>query len=543
VRYLRNFVRFCFGIQALGLIGSVLSLCLVVVLPMRFETVHLERDVFGSVFAASLIMAIFDATSAMAWWTLRKGKPSGRAWAIAASIMNLPIPVLSHLRFSNVAANMLHIPEDVIGIVIGVAGLIAFWPQGAKAAVAKSIPARAPKPVRIAGDGTSRLKDYLSQGVSVAIVWVCFGQWSAWAIRHELVYPGLVSFLVQMQIAVLLTTFGHELGHLAAGWAGGKILRSFQVGPFRWAIHNGAWKFDFNLRKFSGGAVAMVAPDLNNVRSRKAFSLIGGPVASLVMGSIFIVVTLLAPGHPWQRYWMFLSMLATFSISALVVNLIPIKPGSLYSDGAQLYQIITEGPWARVHFAFAMVSTSLVGSVRPRDFDVDLINKAADSVPLGERGLLLRLFACMHYLDVNRISEAIASMEAAEELYEQSIFDKPQDICAEFMFVNAFYKRDLAAAEAWSERIAGLRRIDRDADYWRAQTALHWLRGEREEALGAWERGNALAQKLPSAGTYDFTRSCFEKLRVALDAPVHNTTPALVYLRPLFSESLVTVEA
>jgi len=540
VRLLRNFVRFCFGIQALGLTVSVFSLCLVIILPMRFETVHLDRDVFGSVFAASLIMAVFDATSAVAWWTLRKGKPSGRAWAITASIMNLPIPVLSHLRVSNVVANMVHVPEDVIGIVIGVAGLVAFWPQNASAQIAKTSPARAPKPVRIAGDGTSKLKDYVSQAVSVAIVWLSLGQWSAWAIRHHLAYPELIPFFVQMQIAVLLTTFGHELGHLFAGWACGKKLRSFQVGPFRCAIRNGTLNFDFNLRKFSGGAVAMVAPDLVNVRSRKAFSLIGGPVASLVMGSIFIVVTLLAPGHPWQQHWMFLSMLATFSFSAFVVNLIPIKPDSLYSDGAQLYQILTDGPWARVHFAFAMVSTSLVSKVRPRDFDVDLINKAADSVPQGERGLLLRLFACLHYLDTNRTSEAIASLEAAEGLYDQSIFERPQDICAEFMFVNAFYKRDLAAAEMWSERIDGLRRIDRDADYWRAQTALHWLKGQPEEALEAWHRGNALAQKLPAAGTYEFTRSCFEKLRVALDAPVQRTPPPLTYA---FPEFLVPVEA
>jgi hypothetical protein len=184
-----------------------------------------------------------------------------------------------------------------------------------------------------------------------------------------------------------------------------------------------------------------------------------------------------------------------------------------------LYQIVTNGPWARVHRAFAMVTTSAVSLVRPRDFDVDVINRAADFVPSGERGLLLRLFACMHYLDANRIPEAIDSMEEAEALYEQSVFEKPQDICAEFVFVNAFYKHDLAAAELWWQRIDALRKVDADADYWRAQTALHWLRGERELAREAWERGNALAAKLPVAGTYDFTRSCFAKLQVALEEP------------------------
>jgi hypothetical protein len=220
-------------------------------------------------------------------------------------------------------------------------------------------------------------------------------------------------------------------------------------------------------------------------------------------------------------------MMANLSISAFVVNLIPLKPESDYSDGAQLIQIVTNGPWARVHFAFAMVTTSLVTPVRPRDFDVNAINQAADSVPTGERGLLLRLFACLHYLDRDCIPQAIASMEQAEALYDECRFEKPQDICAEFVFLNAFYKRDLAAAELWWRRVDSLRKVERDADYFRAKAALYWLRAEREEAREAWQRGNALAQKLPSAGTYDFTRSCFANLGAELDAPRQESFTAL----------------
>jgi hypothetical protein len=139
--------------------------------------------------------------------------------------------------------------------------------------------------------------------------------------------------------------------------------------------------------------------------------------------------------------------------------------------------------------------------------------------------LLLRLFACIHYMDAEQIPQAIASMEEAELLYEQCRFDKPQDMCAEFVFVNAFHKRDLAAAEEWWKRIEALPKVDRDADYWRARASVLWLRGERVEACEAWERGNALAQKLPGVGTYDFTRSCFAKLRDALDAPVFAPPP------------------
>jgi hypothetical protein len=472
---------------------------------------HLVATVLGAL--------ALDLSAAIAWRMLKERKPSGRAWAIFASGSALVPSALFLIRRPG------NFPYTIfMGGALGLAELVAF---GAKNSGIEVDDARARKKVRIAGDGTSKFKDYLAQGISMGIIWLAFQLWNQWAAFRGLTHPGLISYLVQFNVAILFTTLFHELGHLAAGWASGKILRLFQVGPFRWAVRNGRWRFEFQLSKFYGGGVAMAAPDLRNMRSRKAFLLIGGPVASLVVGSIFTVITLTAVGHPWEPYWSLLSTLATLSIAGFVVNLMPLKPESQYSDGAQLYQIVTNGPWARVHLAMAMVTTSAVAPVRPRDFDVSVIHEAADFVPHGERGLLLRLFACKHYIDKNRIPEALANMEAAEGLYEDCKFERPQDVCAEFVFANAFYKQDIAAADLWWQRIEGLRKVEPDADYWRAKTALLWRKGEHEEAFDAWERGNALAQKLPSAGTHEFTRSCFDTLRQALDAPSRTVPPRL----------------
>jgi hypothetical protein len=136
-----------------------------------------------------------------------------------------------------------------------------------------------------------------------------------------------------------------------------------------------------------------------------------------------------------------------------------------------------------------------------------------------EHELVLRLLTCRHYLRADELSKAIANLREAEALYDGCVFEKPQDICAEFAFVNAFYKRDLAAAELWSSRMEEIG-SEPDADYWRARTALLWLRGEKDQAREAWENGNALAAQLPAAGSHDFTRSCFAKLRAAFDAPI-----------------------
>jgi len=497
---LRKFIRFWLGLKSLGLLLSIAGFFVSLSKGMvEFNRAHLIVTVLGA--------AALDLSAGIAWWTLRKAKPSGRTWAIVASTCALAPSIVFLIRQPG------HYPFTIFaGGFLGLVGLVAY------SAKDSAVDAQARQKVRVSGDGTSKFKDYIAQGISMGIIWVAFQLWNQWAAHHGLARPGVLSYLMQFNAAVLLATLFHELGHLAAGWAAGKILRMIQIGPFQWAIRNGRWRFAFQLRKFYGGGVAMVAPDLRNMRSRKAFLLMGGPAASLVAASIFTVVTLTAAGHAWEPYWTLLSSLATLSMAGFIVNLIPLKQ-SQYSDGAQLLQLVTNGPWARVHLAFAMVTTSAVAPVRPRDFDVDVLNDAADFVPHGERGLLLRLFACKHYIDAGRIPLAIARMEEAEPLYQQSVFERPQDVCAEFVFVNAFYKCDLAAAEMWFKRMNAARRVDRDADYWRAQTALHWLRGERDQARDAWQRGTELARALPAAGTYDYTRSCFAKLRAALQTP------------------------
>jgi hypothetical protein len=98
---------------------------------------------------------------------------------------------------------------------------------------------------------------------------------------------------------------------------------------------------------------------------------------------------------------------------------------------------------------------------------------------------------------------------------------------AEFVFVNALYARDLAAAEAWWLKLQALEKIDYDADYWRARASFLWLSGELEDARQAWERGNEQAQKLPTCGIYNFSRWQLAELRKVLDQGVPEPGPKM----------------
>ena len=506
---LRRVVQFCLGIQAVGMLGSSLvQLFTLLVHGMNAGDNDLTPNAFLIMVAVAVLLAVLGSIPAMAWWTIRTRKPTARRWTLVASILNI-LWFVSGLQSWVLLGPTSSMPVFAFFGATGVLGVGIFWRKEIKPAV--------PKPIRPSGDGTNPIKDYTAQALSFAILWISFRWWRQWSDGQGLEQPGFITGVLLFQLAIVLTTLIHELGHYGAGWASQMILRRFQVGPFQWAIRNGRWTFRLRLKDFYGGAIGMVTPRLDNIRGREAFLILGGPVASLVFAAAATTAVLGAKGHSWEPYWAFLSMCAGMGWASFVTNLIPMQSAARYSDGAQLCQLMRGGEWAQVHIAFAMVASSLVTSIRPRDFNVAILHRAAEFIKLGERGLLLRLFAAAHYFDTNRIPEALASIEAAEALYEEGAFEKDQDICAEFLFINAFYKRDLGAAEMWWQRIEALGQIDRDADYWRARTALFLLKGEQEYARQAWDRGNNLAQKLPTVGMYEGTRASFAKLWIAVE--------------------------
>src|SRR4051794_7928397 len=107
--HLARFVRFCFGLQALGLVGAVPTTFLLMFVLMRGDTLHwytsehpyTAEDFPGGVVLVGLLALVLEIVPAIAWWKLKKGHPSARPWALAASVASLPIPIpgLDVLRF------------------------------------------------------------------------------------------------------------------------------------------------------------------------------------------------------------------------------------------------------------------------------------------------------------------------------------------------------------------------------------------------------------------------------------------------------------
>ena len=232
---LRRIVQFFLGLEAVGMMGCFgLQLFTLFTLRTQVALDELPPYAYPFMILFAVILPVLGAIPTMAWWTLKKGKRAARRWTLAASILNILV-LASGTEAALLRGDGGALPLYFVCGAIGILGLVGFWQKDS------SIPVTAaPKLIRHSGDGTSATKDYTSQVVSFAFVWTSFHYWRQFSESQGLASPGFVEGLLLFQVAIIVNTFIHEMGHFVAGWASGMILRRFQVGPFQWAIRNGA---------------------------------------------------------------------------------------------------------------------------------------------------------------------------------------------------------------------------------------------------------------------------------------------------------------
>jgi hypothetical protein len=504
---LRKFVSYVFGLEALIFL-SVLPMSMYRLLHPLHQNlqVYATRALLGCV-VAGLVGPIFLA----AWWSLKRSTRYGRLLGIAGSCINilLSLPL------------MYYVPFRFLGLlwclpVAGIVGLYLFIskPESTMAT------ARTAKVQPIAGDGTHVLVNMLPWLVGTAggiggYIW-CI----RWCHDNGVARSYGLFRYAQVLVAFLLVTLIHEAGHAVAAWSVEMKIRAFLVGPFQFRKNDGKWTFSFDLAQtFSaGGATGAVHTNPHQPIWCDLFMIVAGPLINLATGTIaFCAVFILEPTSPLQTGGM-LFLFGIYSFLACVTNLIPFRTGNQYSDGAKIYQLFSGGPFAELHGAFSIVSSSLESPMRPRDFDVDLIDRASKGAAQGIQIMLLRLFKYQYFLDCDRIPEAAHALTEAEAVYDQHASEVTAELHTSFIFGIAYVKRDAVRAREWWVRMEAKKPTRFNADYWAAHSALHWIEGRLDIANDSWHKGAAIAQRLPNAGAYDFDRYKYSLLRKELDS-------------------------
>ena len=451
----------------------------------------------------------------MAWWTVWKEKRSGRIWGIAASVLNLAIP-LSVSYFSGPGRGLMLVRHLSLLLVIGLIGLFAFLRSYELA----NSPSKPQDQAPIPGDGTSELLNKLGACVLFAAAFGAYFWWLSWLHASDLPpIRGTWRLIAVMFLLDIVITTLHELGHTAVGLALGMKLRVFMAGPFQWRILDGKWSFQFIPAAVlsPGGATGLVPASANFPRWRTVLMVAGGPFITLITGMAAVITAYTAPSDSAVQAGGLLMLFGSFSLLLFVANLVPFRTPTSYSDGAQIYQLLSKGPWGDFHRIFAMTGSTVVTPLRPRNYEIDLIRRTALVITQRQQGLILQLFAYSHYLDQGKLNEAGEALLKAESIYHQSAPNIPAELLTVFVFGNAFARRDAAATREWWTRMLAKKPTHFNVDYWRANSALQWMEGNLNDADEALKKSEELAEKLPKAGAYEFDRYCNSLLRKALD--------------------------
>jgi hypothetical protein len=482
----------------------------------------------GAVAMAAVICAVLAFLFAAAWYTLRRGMPSARYWVIPPSLFYLLTACAALLP--RVHASFL----TLISLGVAVAGPVATWSSKSRTVSTGTAPI--PK---IKGDGTSNLLNHAGALFSIVSYLGSLTLWNQWLDSHGL--PLAQRGLLQVVALSLVATFVHEVGHASIGLAFNMKLRAFVVGPLFWRIDEGHWKFKFDAAGFLslGGATGVVPSSAQQPRWQQLTMIAAGPATNFYMGILSGALALAFTNRP-DLYSVYIYPLALFAILNFVdcfTNLIPLRSATGYSDGAQIYQLLSNGPWAAYHRAISVVSSSLVTPLRPRDYDMEALSQASQGISEGLAGLRLRLFKYSHFLDSGRLQEAGQAIKEAEAIYDKPGVKLPAELHTAFVFANAYVLRDPSAASNWWQRMVALKPTRFNVDYWLASSALHWIEGNLARANEDWSKCHDKALKLPAVGAYEFDRYLCGLLRRVMDGDM--TPPEIV--KPMQMQKTDTV--
>jgi hypothetical protein len=299
---------------------------------------------------------------------------------------------------------------------------------------------------------------------------------------------------------------------------GMKIL-SFRVGPLHAAFEEGKWQLvrPRSLKCMFAASVGMIPQDpLIYSRWRAIGAAAGGSLANLFVGAIAVVGVLTAKGSAYEAYWDFLGMTATINLGFFLVNLIPVQEAAAYSDGARIYQILAGSVLEDYRRIVAMAQATNVTPLRPKDFDIELIERiAATKTPSFDLPFLL-FVACDYYFERGEMESACHKFREAEALYDQETTHGAER-CGNVVLRSACLLADRDMAEKWWQRSLSAKSFrPRKKDHFPA-CAYFAITCRLPEAEEAWRMEFERANRAPESGGRAFDLYYLGRLREMLD--------------------------
>jgi hypothetical protein len=242
----------------------------------------------------------------------------------------------------------------------------------------------------------------------------------------------------------------------------------------------------------------------------------GGTLANLLVGAIALVGMVTAPGSIYESSWDFLGQMAIVNFAFFAVNLIPAQEAATYSDGARIYQILTGSVLEDYRRILAMSQATTVTPLRPKDFDIQLIERIAKTDAPSFDHAFLFLVAGDYYFERGEMESACQKVREAEALSDQQT-SYWAERCGSIVLRAACVLRDRAMAEKWWQRSLTAKSWNpRKKDRFPA-CAYFTVSGRVPEAEEAWLAEFEHVNRMPETGGRAFDLYYLERLREILD--------------------------
>ncbi len=448
-----------------------------------------------NLFVTALFVA-FTAVFEMGWWTILKEKRTARIWGIASGVIFVAVSLWPILWTHSIPWGHF---ELTLGIGLG--GVFI-------STRLRTLPAESQESTSSVGDCTVDLINRSAQFIGILGWMAALWEWSRWTEANGMHHLG--NSILLIGIAGFALSALHEAGHAVAGLSLGMKLRAFFVGPLQWRVREGKWEFKFQPLALlaAGGAAAVVPVKPCLPRWHKVYVIAAGPLTNLFTGMAALWVAFSAEPDSLLQLWGLTAMFGAVSIVVCATNLMPFRSSTMYSDGARVLQLLAGGPWADLQDALTMATSTTVSLLRPRNYDIEVIHRAAEVIKDGTQAVLLRLLAFSYYLDSGWAPTACRVLSEAEEIALKPKAIVPVEFCTLFVFGKAYACRDAAAARQWWDRLEAKKPTRFNVDYWRAKAALAWIEGQEAEARENLDKAVEEAANLPAVGAYDYDRHC-----------------------------------
>lgn len=293
----------------------------------------------------------------------------------------------------------------------------------------------------------------------------------------------------------------HEFGHIVGGWLGGMRPLMLFAGPLHLEFNADRVRFLLNRVAATWGGLAVCAPRSEAGATRQAFAMLvsGGPFASFLLAAITGPAALAVGG--WWGGLLF--VIAALSTVIGIATLIPLRSGGFMSDGGQLLGLARGDKVTQQRLALGALLGQSYAGVRPRDWDVGLLNVISEDS--GDSAL--------------RVSSAMLAASRAEDCGDLAtadlnwrrvagVLNSEQGATIAAAARGAFAlglagwighrRREAATARCWLDAAKG--GLSEPASRAYAESAVALAEGDRETARRQLELARAALPRLSDRG-------------------------------------------